>query len=505
MTRSGGRRPRLAKRRVVDPAWKHEVDYLYTFGPEVADVATLAGLEPDENQQWILDQTFGYLPDGRPAAFEVDLIAPRQNIKTASIIMIELGWLYITEEPLIIHSAHELDATEEAFIDLRGRIEDTPKLAKFLDPSKGEKDHPGIFTGNGSWEIHLLGGTRLKYKARTKNAGRALTADKLVLDEFFAAQASMVGSLYPTLTTIPDAQVVTASSAGKIDSELLREHRHRGRNGLSPRQFYAEWGDVDAWSGCKAKACDHAKNTVGCALDDEARWARIMPAWGTRVFPETIRAMRDAMPPAEFAREFMVWWDDPAGGDQGGAIDIAKWGGLVNPKAKSPKTATVVLDVAPDRKKSSIGVAGAGRKGRTLLMSLTRGGTRWVVPKLIDLMEKQSIEEVALHPGTQAAVLIPALREAGIDFYKLTTGEVAQGCAWMLEQMEQPKPKIEHVGQPELDKAVANAITRMPGSGEYEIWDRRDRSVDITAVYATSTAGYRWSLQDNYDVEDSFL
>ncbi|GAA1790383.1 hypothetical protein GCM10009795_040090 [Nocardioides hankookensis] len=500
MTRSGGRRPKLAKRRAT---WSHEVDYVYTFGPEVADIAAAAGLEPDEDQQWILDQGFGYLRDGRPAAFEVDIIAARQNIKTASIIMFELGWLYVTEEPLIIHSAHELDATEEAFIDIRERIEGTPQLAKWLDPSKGEKDHPGVFTGNGSWEIHLLGGTRLKYKARTNNAGRALTADKLVLDEGFALKPSHIGSLYPTLTTIFDCQVVMASSAGKLESAVLRDHRERGRAGTSPRQFYAEWGDVDAWSGCKAKGCDHAKTAIGCALDDETRWARIMPAWGRRVFPETIRAMRQAMPPEEFAREFMVWWDDPPDGDGTGVIDLGKWGGLVNPKAKAPKSAVLVLDVAPSRKSASIGVAGPGKKGRTLLMVQKRDGYRWVVPQVKRLLERQSIAEVALNPGSQASVLIPDLVEEGIEFAKINTTDVAHGCAWLLGQMEQKKPGVEHVGQPELDTEVADAITRM--TGENELFDRRDKSITQTAIVAASTAGYRWSLQEDYDVMDSVL
>lgn len=494
MTRRGGRQPKLAKRK-NPAAWSHEVEYLYTFGPEVADVAATTGLIPDENQEWILDQTFGYLADGRPAAFEVDIIAPRQNIKTASIEMIELGWLYVTEESFIVHTAHELDATEEAFIDLRGRIEETPQLAKYLDPTKGEKDHPGMITGNGSWEIHLIGGTRLKYKARHKDAGRALTADKLVLDEYFAVQPSMIGSLYPTLTTIPDAQVVGASSAGKLYSKALREHRKRGRAGTSPRQFYAEWGDRRAWTGCKAKHCDHALTTIGCALDDEKRWAEIMPAWGLRVFPETIRAMRQAMPPMEFAREFMVWWEDPPNDDEApGVLDLKAWGELKDQSAPAPSRVELVIDVSPDRRSSTIGVAGEGPGGKTLVVTQTLPGTSSTVEAVKRMVERRGITSpVALVPNSQAGALIPDLVEAGVRWEPLTSVQTGQATAAFITGVNETAAFV-HVGQDEFDKAVSNAITRVTAQGEAEQWDRRDKTINIGPVVAGSYAAYRWAL-----------
>ncbi len=503
MTRRGGRQPKLAKRK-NPAAWCHEVEYLYTFGPEVADIAASAGLVPDENQQWILDQTFGQLADGRPAAFEVDIIGPRQNLKTASIIMIELGWLYVTEESLIIHTAHELDATEEAFIDLRARIEETPSLAKHLDPTKGEKDSPGVITGNGSWEIHLLGGTRMKYKARRKDSGRALTADKIVLDEYFAVTGQMVGSLYPTLTTIPDAQVVAASSAGKLYSDVLREHRKRGRAGSSPRQFYAEWGDRNAWKGCKSKACDHALTAVGCALDDEKRWAEIMPAWGLRVFPETVRSMRQAMPPLEFAREFMVWWEDPPNDDEGGVIDLAKWNRLHSPAAKQPDQAKVYVAVAHDRSKASIGIAGPGTDTDRLVMVQTKAGWDWVVPALQKLQKKQRIiGKPALQDKSQASVLLPGLKAAGMEYQPISDAEVARATATFIELVHAKRKKLEHLAQPELDAAVRNAATRF--TGQLELWELRDRTIDISPLAAAAGALDLWELEDDYDVEDSFL
>ncbi|MBB3041012.1 hypothetical protein [Nocardioides soli] len=490
MTRRGARRPKLAKRK-NPAAWCHEVEYLYTFGPEVADIAAETGLIPDENQQWILDQTFGYDATGRPAAFEVDLIGPRQNIKTSSIIMMEIGWMYVTEEPFILHTAHELDATEEAFIDLRERLLDTPLLRAELNPAKGDRDTPGIYTGNGSWEIWLLNGTRLKYKARGKDSGRALAADKLVLDEGFALQNSQVGSLYPILTTIPDAQVVVASSAGKLYSSVLRDHRHRGRNGLTARQFYAEWGDRQPWIGCKSRHCNHAKDAVGCALDDEKRWAEIMPAWGLRVYPETIRNMRQAMPPLEFAREFMVWWEDPPNGDSSGVLDLNQWADLRDPSAPAPGRVVVTLAVSPDRERSTIAAAGAHPDGRTLVVTTTRPGTSWVVEALAALYEKRNVVgKVGLRPNSQAGALIGDLTAAGIKVEPITSVNEGQATAAFIKGVEDKR--IAHVGQAELDAAVANATTKITPS-QTEVWDPRDATVDISPVVAASTAAFKWA------------
>ena len=291
MTRSS---PKRAKRR-LEPTWLSHPVYVETFGPEVADLSALAGMTPDPEQELLLDLTFAFGLNGKSAAFEIDVIAARQNLKTGFILQAELGWLYITRERLIVHSAHEMSTTEEAFLDLATLIEDTPALAADLKPTRSER--PGIFEGNGRWSIHLRtlehGQQRIKYKARTKGGGRGLTGNKVVLDEAFALLPTHMGALLPTLAAVPDPQVVKASSAGKVGSTVLIEARDRGRAGQSGRQVYAEWGDKQAGQGCAAgDRCTHETTVPGCALDDEKRWKTIMPALGRRVTVETVRAMR---------------------------------------------------------------------------------------------------------------------------------------------------------------------------------------------------------------------
>ena len=500
MTRSS---PARAKR-LLEPTWLSHPVYVETLGPVVADVAAAAGFAPDPEQELILDLVFAIGPDGKSVAFETGIIGPRQNFKTGTIKQIELGWLFVTEEPLIVHSAHELDTAEAAFNDLRDLIESTPDLAAKLDPSIGRIDSRGVTSGNGKWSIFIIDShgrqLHMKYKARTATGGRGLTGNKIVLDEAFAVTRGMVGSLYPTLSAVPDPQVVLASSAGLLGSEVLRDLRKRGRGGTDPRLAWIEYADKQQ-GGCKEVGCTHARppqNPPGCALDDEHRWRKFMPALGRRITVGTIQAMRRSMPPEEFAREFMVWWEDPPN-EAGGAIDLGQWLERLNPQAPMPQSATVVLDVAPDRKKASIGIGADGTSGRTLIMATTKSGHGWVVPALKELRERRNIVEVALAPQSQAAVLIPDLIAEGIEWHNLTTDAIGQSCAWMLTSIE--LDHLEHVGQPHLDAAIANATTRR--RGEVELWDRRDLKIDITALVAAAAAGHRWSLLGDYDVMDS--
>jgi len=491
------RQPALAKR-LVEPTWLNHPAYVETYGPEVADVCALAGFPPDPTQELLLDLTFAIDNRARPVAFEVCEIGPRQNFKTGLIKQAELGWLYVTEEPLIVHSAHELDTTEESFNELRALIENTPALSRRLSPERGRD--PGITAGNGRWAIELrplpgmTRGPRMKFKARTKSGGRGLTGSKTVLDEAFAVTPSIIGSLYPTMVTNPMAQVLLASSAGMPISAYLRDLRKRGRVPGDPRLAYLEYGDK-APGTCASPDCDHLAlvrgGRPGCRADDEAVWAELNSAltYG-RIDIDTLRDMRRSMPAAEWLREFMVWWEDPPNDDAEDVIDLKAWARLANPKAKAPTRATVVLDVSPNRRKASIGVCGQGTSGKPLVMTYTAGGDSWVVPRLKRLLAKRSIVEVALHPGSQAAVLIPELMAAGIDFTPLTTGDVGQATVTFLRDTHAEEKKFEHLGQAEFDTAVGNAKTRFTSEGE--IWDRKDPSIDITSLVAGSIAYQRW-------------
>ena len=488
---------RLAKR-LVEPTWSTAPTYVQTYGPEVASVCAAAGLVPDPEQELGLDLIFAIDANARSAAFEIDVIAARQNLKTALILMAEIGWLYVTDERLVVHSAHMLDTTEEAFVDLRNLITSTPALSRRLAPGTSG----GIFEGSGRWRIELATGQRLKYRARTKGGGRGLTGNKVVLDEGYALLPTHMGALLPTLSAVPDPQVLTASSAGKAESAVLRDKRDRGRKGLSPRQVYLEWGDPEPWTGCRdGDDCRHAKSAKGCALDDEARWARTNVALGRRITLETLRAMRQAMPPLEFAREFLVWWDESAVDDGARSINLDRWTHALNPGAPRLRRAALAIDVAPGMGSASIALAGP-HGDRTLVLVRHGEGIGWIVKALRKLARRLDVVEVALAPGDRTKALLTRLDKAGIEYRTLTAAEVGQACGGLVAAVDEGL--IEHVGQPELDAAVATARA---ATGSSERVARLDPSIDLTPAVAAAIAVNRWAAHDSsdYDVEDSFL
>src|SRR4051794_15876523 len=118
--------------RLVEPAFSHSPVAVETFGPEVADLSAAAGFVPDPEQEQLLDALFAIRPDGSSAAYDFCVICSRQNLKTGVLKMAALGWLYVTEQRLVVWSAHEFNTTKEAFRDLKDLIEGCDALSKRL-------------------------------------------------------------------------------------------------------------------------------------------------------------------------------------------------------------------------------------------------------------------------------------------------------------------------------------------------------------------------------------
>jgi hypothetical protein len=489
----------LPARRILEPTYLHEPVYVETFGPEVADVCARANYAPDPEQAMILDAAFGIRPDGHPSAFEVDIIGPRQNIKTSTIKMIEIGWLFVTKERLVVHSAHEMTTTEETFRETALLIQDAPFLSRQLKPMSRNED--GVTKGAGQWAIELNGDRRIRYKARTRTGARGLAARKLVLDEFFAVTPSMVGSLFPTLAAQPGPQIVSASSAGLLESDALRDKRNRGRLGLTPNQFYAEWSDrrgptpKNPMTGCEDPTCDHAKTAVGCALDDEERWWKIMSALGGRVQVETIRSMRQSMPPAEFAREFLVWWEDPPL-DVNERVFGPHWARQGIPDAEVPMPTCLGIAVAPERKFSSlvaVGDYGAGDTVRVVFPAMTdplasghREGVGWLLPEAVAIAEKYPKIRVAIAQYGPGADLVEPLRaRLGKDRVLVADmTELKDACAGFYDGICEYHD-VFHNDSAEMNEAARVAVKRMSG-GRF-LWGWKE-GTDVSMIEAGTLA-----------------
>lgn len=458
---------------LVEPAYFTHPDYADTLGPEVADLAEMVGFPADPEQRLVLDAQFGLDKSGRRVAFEVAVIGARQNIKTGLFKIAALGEAFICEIPLLVWSAHEFPTAQEAFRDLSELIESSPDL---------DREIRHIHRGNGDEAIELLNGCRIKFKARTKSGGKGLSGKRVVLDEAFALQPVHMGSLLPLLSAQTEPQVWYGSSAGYADSEVLRGIRDRGRAG-SRSMVYVEW--CAPKEGCADPGCTHVVGVGGCVLDNEAYWQMANPQMGRRIAVDTIRNERLALPPEEFARERLGWWDDP--GHLEHIFGAERWSRCSIPELDELPTRGLVLGVAVafDRAWSSISAA-VPLPGRELVGVVDRRrGTDGLVEETKRLQDKYRCR-VGIDSRGPAADLIEPMRAAGVNLRLLTTSDVLDATAAFYDKVQ--TTVIAHMTHPELEDAVRGA-QRRPVSDRWAV-GRRKSSTDVSPLEAAIVADY---------------
>jgi phage terminase large subunit-like protein len=434
-----------------------------TSGAAVVEIAAMAGLVLDPWQQLVLDGMFAERPDGKLSAFEVGLIVSRQNGKGSILEAAELGWLFLFGEPLILHSAHEFKTSSEAFLRIKSLIEGCDDLLRQCKKPR---------TSHGEESIELLTGQRLRFVARSSGSGRGFTGHKVVLDEAYALQPRHMAALLPTLSAVPNPQIVYTSSAGMLDSEVLNRLCDRGEAGTSARLAYYEWS-----ADPKAD------------FDDRAAWAQANPALGYRISEEFIEAERDAMPDAEFGRERLGIREDPS---RGGPISLDTWAALTDPESQALDPVAFAVDVSPDRAWSSISSAGLRADGAVHPEVVDRRpGTDWVVRRLKELSTWSPCATV-VDAGAAAGSLLPDLAEAGIEVLSPTVKQLGQATGAFID-LANADGKLRHLGQQSMLDALAGA--RLRPLGDAFAWDRRHSSVDITPLVSATLAVWGFSVK----------
>jgi hypothetical protein len=477
--------------------------WVETFGPEVADLNDLAGMTPDPEQQLALDVIFAINAQGKSAAVEIDLIAARRAMKTAVIQMTEIGWLYVTEQPRISHTAHQLRTTGESFGDLHQMIMNSPALSRRLKPARtGKLEDAGVTRGQAQWALELATRQEIKFLARGPNGARGL-GGKIVLDEGFALTESMMGAMVPIIAAEPDPQVLTASSGGKLESAVLRDKRDRGRAGehgqpgRSPDQAYMEWGDPDAHQGCETEGCQHEKTAIGCALDDLERAARINTATRSgRVTVRTLAALRQAMPPKEYAREFFVWWEDPPTGSAS-TFGPGKWEACAaEPGVFPDEPLAIGVAVSVDRLRVAIAAAGIievpvedGEEGETeervfVAAVDLRDDVDWVVARAKEIQDEYDVL-VAIDEKGPAADLEDDFDDADVAVEWVKLDAYAEACSWFFDRVR--AGRLLHPNSAELNKAVDGAEWRWV-NGDRRVWGRKKSVGDVVMLEAATLA-----------------
>jgi hypothetical protein len=452
-------------------------------GPEAIDLCRMVGFDLDYWQQQHLTAALGESTPGRWAALEVAEVVPRQNGKNGELEGRQLTGLFLLEEGLQIHSAHQADTSVEQCLRLEGLIEGAPELSRRVKSIKKGK-------GDECIQLHRNPKTgrapRLRFRTRTGGGGRGFSCDALYLDEAMILPEAFHGTLMPVLSARPNPQLWYTGSA--VDQEVhehgrvLARIRVRGLTGKDASLVYLEYS-------LPVETPDDV--TLQMATDPES-WARANPALGVRIDVEYVASEQRSMSPRAFAVERLGVGDWPdLSEDAGRIIPAAKWGAVAcrDERVRPVGRRCFSVEANPDRTWGSIGVS-ARRPDDLWQVALADrrrwGGGGWILPACLDFAATFRRSQFAIDVRGAAANLIEDLRNAGLDVVEVDAEDYGRACSDFYDDVIERRLRYPWP-QPELDAAVADA--RKKPLGDAWKWDRRNStSADITPLVACTLA-----------------
>ena len=453
----------------------------WTNGDLAAKVGADLGITPDPEQQWILDAIYGETAANRPASFEVVLIAPRQNIKTSTFGVAALADLFVFGVEKHLWSAHLDDTADKTFADFQRWIRSNPEYDERVQFYENHQDRRIVLRDTGA---------SIEFGSRTGRKGRGATGvERVTLDEALYLEAGHIGAIYPTMLTKPGAQVRVASSAGMVRSTQLRTKRDQGRKGTGRRMTYVEYG-AERRACMERTACPHTVGTPGCALDDRELWWQSNPAlWSGRIGEDALETQREAMPPEEFAREFLSWWEDPE--SIGGALPYVTWVALRDLDAPRGENVVFGAEVSEDRS-AWLAVAWVRDDGAVHVM-LANGGKSMApgdLPRECARLTSEWGGVVVAPKAFENDIL-----QAGAAVHTLPAGSFTAGCGLVADRVT--AGSIRHGNQPALNQAVKVAKWRSAGTSGERAFQLKDfPQVGPLAAVVRAVAGLAASVNE---------
>jgi hypothetical protein len=455
-------------------------------------------LRLDPEQEFMLRSMLGVDENGRWQSFEFALSAPRQNGKGEVLLARELYGIFVLDERLIIHSAHEFKTSARHFQRLEKAIRDNDDLLARIERSElGSMRLVGFRYSHGDEAITLQDGSKIEFRTRTKSGLKGVDdVAVLVLDEAQILSEWAHGTMVPTLrasTAERGPQLVYAGNAPDQDKDdhaiVWTRVRERGIEAEEDSLVYHEYS-------LDFESPDEVPEEVA---RDPKVWPTVNWAMGRgRVTEKHMMKEIRLLGWRQFITELLNVGDYPDTDLVGNSeISQEKWMAGEDPESVMVDPVCLSFDVSPGRR-TTITAAGLNEKGRKMVeMVHCRAGTGWVPERMQELCETHEVIELVCDGfGPANAIANKIEEQTGLDVRRLKTGEYADACGQFATAVEEDD--LAHLGQDELNTSVRGARTR-PLVDRWA-WSRSKSKTDPGPVISASIG--LWSAMDR-DIANS--
>ncbi len=432
----------------------------------------------DEWQRFCIRGMLSEDSSARLCALVALLIVPRQNGKGTILEVVELYALFVLELPLILHTAHLTETSADHMNRLWAAIQSDPELAS--------QCHMVRSKGSEAIERRCPDGRlcEIRFRTRSKKGGRGGSPQMIVFDEALYLTSEQMSALVPSLSAQTMAEdvpiLIFASSAPLGESEVLHSNRAAIQRGDMPEAFYAEWSCELPELGPEA---DLATRVRALVADPEALW-EANPGAGIRINPDWCRTVEQATmanPEAWAIERFGVVFS--ADGDSG-VIPANSWT-VCRDATSEIDRGRIALAVGPGGSWAAIGLAGEREDGSLHLEVVRHAmGTDWVLEAARAGVDRFGPLLVDAYGPTMA--VLTELEQAGVEVEQLDLTGVKRACAEL--QHDVKNCRVRHLGQPELDSAVAGVGIRTVGEGW--VFSAKASAVDVSPLLAVTLAAH---------------
>lgn len=246
-----------------------ETSWGFDFNDFCADVL---GQPNDEWQTWLSIHAGELLEDGRPRFRTVLILVARQQGKTEWARKLVLFWLFIIQVGMVLGTSTDRQYAKASWQAVCEMAEANAWLAEEMPADPVRKTI-------GEEMLRTIHGSKYKFAASNKRAGRSLTIDRLLLDELREHNSfDTWNAAVNAMNAVYDAQTVAISNQGDASAVVLDSLR-------LPAITYIETGMGDPRLGLFEWSAPQGSNPT-----DLHALAMACPDLGRRTDPDVILA-----------------------------------------------------------------------------------------------------------------------------------------------------------------------------------------------------------------------